>query len=92
MPEFGTSEAGSAVQPCPLKKEPPGTGWLAIKLIGEDNKPFGWEEYVVVVPGGDTIKGFLDEEGCAKIENLKEGTCRVCFPKIDAKDWTKVTG
>ena len=84
---FSTRETDSAVQDCPLKKKQKGTAWIAIKLVDKKGKPVPWAEYRITTPSGDTVRGYLDDSGAARIENLQEGTCKVSFPKTDGDDW-----
>ena len=79
--EFSRREVGNPVQPCPLQKRP---HWIEIELLGEDDGPIPWEEYRVVPPDGQPIKGYLDENGWARVDGLTDaGVCQVSFPQLD---------
>jgi len=84
---FDNRDAGSAVQDCPLRKKHKPASWIAIKLVDEKDKPVGWAEYRITTPDGDTVRGYLDANGAARIDGLESGTCKVSFPKIDGDDW-----
>lgn len=87
MPDsFGDAEVGSAVQPCPLRKNP--QHWIEIKLIGEDDQPIPGIEYVLTLPDGSTVRGYLDDAGSARLDGLESGgSCKVGFPAFDKDAW-----
>jgi hypothetical protein len=82
MPQqFSQREVGNPVQPC-ARQWP--KHWIEIELLGTDGSPVPWEEYRVVPPGGNPIKGYLDENGWARIDGLEDaGACVVSFPHLD---------
>lgn len=87
MPEqFSQREVGSAIQPCPRSLPP--LHWIEIELLGEDNGPIPWEEFRIVPPHGQAIKGYLDENGWARVDGLRDaGACEVSFPQLDKEAW-----
>ena len=39
-------------------------------------------------PKGLTVAdGTLDDKGCARVDNIDPGTCRVTFPNLDQDAW-----
>ena len=89
--QFGAREVGSTVQPCPSKTRPKPVHWVEIELIGEDGKPIPGEAYRVTLPNGDVARGYLDQEGRAKVENIEDpGACQIAFPDLDAEAWDPV--
>jgi len=87
---FPDAPVGSAVQPCP-RLEPEPTHWIEIELVGEDDEPIPWEEYAVVLPWQETVTGYLDGDGFARLQGLKSGgQCMVCFPRLDKEAWEKI--
>ena len=94
MPEtFSDRPIGSLVGPCPLpattRKE---THWLEITLIGEDDQPIPWVEYLVELPDGTRAPGFLDGQGFARFSSIStSGICKVSFSKIDRDAWEFVS-
>jgi hypothetical protein len=85
--QFGNNDPGSAVEPCPLQR--PKTEWLEIECIGEDGLPVPWIEYRVVLPDGKEVKGYLDGEGYARLEQIaKPGQCKITFPELDEEAWS----
>jgi hypothetical protein len=70
-------------QTCPMEK-----GWIEIELVGEDDKGIPNEPYRIVLPDGTERKGKTDARGLARVEGIKEGTCKVS-PDLDAKSWEK---
>ena len=88
---FSENPPGTAVQSCPLDKEPKPTYWLEIELLGEDCKPIPWEKYEVKLPDGKVAPGFLDGDGFARFEGLETaGNCQVRFPNLDQEAWEKI--
>ena len=64
--------------------------WIEVQLIGEDDKPIPYQNYVVILPGGTTKSGTLDENGSVRIDGIPAGTCKVSFPDLDQDAWTPV--
>jgi hypothetical protein len=77
---------GEAVQPCPLKKNPQKT-WIAIQLVGEDDKPIPGIAYRILLPDGSTCEGVLDDDGSARVDGIDPGTSMVTFPDLDKDAW-----
>ncbi len=87
---FSNRDVGSAVLRCP-QPEQPKPHWIEIQLIGEDGEPVPWEEYRVELPDGKIVKGFLDEKGMARVENIASpGPCKVSFEDLDQEAWETV--
>jgi hypothetical protein len=62
--------------------------WIAIELLDEDDQPVPEEPYEIELPDGSTRTGRLDREGRASVTGIvTPGSCRVCFPGIDAREW-----
>lgn len=61
-------------------------------MVGEDGKPICWEEYNITLPNGQLVRGYLDDRGMAKVENIPNpGTCTVTFPRLDEEAWKKIS-
>lgn len=63
--------------------------WIEIELVGEDDKPIPGEEYKITTSDNKVVTGTLDEKGFARREGIKEGTCKVTFPRLDKDAWKK---
>jgi hypothetical protein len=74
----GGSTANGAVVPCPFAK-----AWIAIELVGEDDRPIANERYAIVLPDGSERQGTTDARGRARIDAIPSGTCDICFPDLD---------
>jgi hypothetical protein len=83
------SEYGQVVQECPLNKKTEKT-WIAIELIGEDDKPVPGAAYRIILVDGTTSEGTLDSKGSARVDGIDPGTCVVTFPKLDQDAWNPV--
>ena len=65
--------------------------WIEIELVGEDDEPIPDEAYEIILPDGGRVSGTLNGEGFARVADIAEpGTCKVCFPALDGKAWTKI--
>lgn len=74
----------SPQQPCAGE-----TAWIKIELVGEDDKGIPNQPYSIVLPDGTERKGKTDANGVARVEGIKEGTCKISFPDLDAESWEK---
>lgn len=63
---------------------------LEIMLTDEEGRPCAGMPYEVLTPSGQTIAGTLDQEGCARLEGLDPGDCKVRFP--DQTGWGLANG
>jgi type VI secretion system secreted protein VgrG len=63
--------------------------WIEIKLVDENNDPVPGERYRIELPGGKIAEGTLDQNGFAKVNRIKPGTCKVTFPRLDKDTWEK---
>jgi hypothetical protein len=79
-PDYGT-----IVQECPLRKKE--KTWIAIQLVGEDDKPIPGIPYRILLTDGTTKEGILDREGSARVDDIDPGTCVVTFPELDQDAW-----
>jgi hypothetical protein len=60
-------------------------------MLGEDDKPIPSLEYCIVLPSGEEITGFLDDQGSARVDGIENaGTCKVSFPELDQDAWTRI--
>jgi hypothetical protein len=82
------SPVGAAIVPCKYASNQAVTHWLEFELVGEDDLPLPWEEYLVILPDGTRTSGYLDQNGSARLENIAQaGTCRISFPNLDGEAW-----
>jgi hypothetical protein len=80
------SQLGSPLQSCPKNRQ--NQYWLEVEMIGEDDSPIPWEEFVVIPASGEKIKGVLDKNGWARVDGLQEsGIYRISFPRLDKDTW-----
>ena len=83
MPSESSDPAPSAdvVKPCPLNKP---THFLEIEVRDEDGEPVAGEEFRVVLPNGEAVRGFLDGNGFQRFGPIEDaGQCQVSFPNLD---------
>jgi|SRR5882724_12064125 len=64
--------------------------WIEIELTDEDDKPVSGMAYRILLEGGETIaEGTLNEKGFARVAGIEPGTCKVTFPNLDKKTWSR---
>lgn len=82
------SPASNAPTHNPANAEPK-PHWIEIELVDEAGKPVAGEPYSITLPDGTTVAdGTLDEKGCARVENIDAGNCKVTFPNRDKEAWS----
>jgi hypothetical protein len=64
--------------------------FVEFQLIGENDKPIGYEEYAITLPGGKVITGELDANGLIRVDGIPAGTCQLSFPRLDKDAWVAV--
>jgi hypothetical protein len=68
---FSSARIGSCIRECPGPPTDPPTHWIEIILLGEDDRPIPFEEYLVILPSGTVVRGYLDGNGEAKIQGMR---------------------
>jgi len=74
----------------PATKEEKATkkSWIAIRMVDQEDNPVPGEKYRITLPDGETVaEGTLDDKGCARIEGLEPGSCKITFPDLDKSAW-----
>lgn len=83
----------SVVQPCPLDTAAQPQHWIEIELLGEDDKGIPYEAYVLRLPDGQEVEGYLDKEGLARLDGIASaGNCLLSFPDRDKDAWFGLDG
>lgn len=78
----------SVVEPCPLATTTAPTHWIEIELLDEEDKGVPYEEFMVHLPDGEEVHGYLDKAGLARLDGIAAaGICRVSFPDRDQAVW-----
>jgi hypothetical protein len=64
--------------------------WIEIVLVDDKGRPSAGEPYLLALPNGTTVEsGTLDEKGFARVEGIEPGTCKITFPNLDKKTWSR---
>ena len=64
--------------------------WIEIVLVDDQGRPSPGEPYLLTLPDGTTVEsGTLDEKGFARVEGIQPGTCKITFPNLDKKSWSR---
>jgi hypothetical protein len=75
--EFPSTAAGTGVTSCSKEKS-----WIDIQLLDAGGQPLAGEPYKLELPDGTVIEGMLDAQGCAGVEVMDPGNCKVTFPNF----------
>jgi hypothetical protein len=57
--------------------------WVEFRLVNSKNEPIANQAFILTGPSGESIEGYLDAEGFARVEPVKPGKCTVFFPELD---------
>ncbi|MCB9891411.1 MAG: carboxypeptidase regulatory-like domain-containing protein [Planctomycetes bacterium] len=91
--ECPTSEGGGATEVALQEEEhvpeEEDTSWIEIELLDEANQPVAGERYKLRLANGRFVRGTLDENGFARIENIPSGNVDVTFSRYDESAWEK---
>ncbi|GJQ30606.1 MAG: hypothetical protein HBSAPP03_24900 [Phycisphaerae bacterium] len=63
--------------------------WIEIELVDQDGKPRPGEAYKIVTSDNQTKTGTLNDKGFIRVEGIKKGDCKVTFPNLDKRTWSK---
>jgi len=62
---------------------------IEIRLVDTEGDPVPQEEYLITLPDGSSARGYLDDEGWARLAPLQDGgTYKVSFPRLDGTAWS----
>jgi N-acetylmuramoyl-L-alanine amidase len=88
-PGFSAQPVGAVATTCPLDAATARPEhWIGIELVGDDDSPVPGEAYLVTLPDGTEVRGYLDAAGRAQIRHVADaGTCRIGFPRLDRGAW-----
>lgn len=84
-PEEGAAASSDAAEQHQEEEHPP--SWIEIELAGEDDKPIPGEKYRITLPDGTADEGTLDQNGWARVDGFKKGSCKISFPDLDEEAW-----
>jgi len=65
--------------------------WVEFDLLDKFKCPVKGIAVEVTLPDGTIHKGNLSEKGSMRIDGIDPGTCRVCFPSLDGREWAKAS-
>lgn len=64
----------------PTRRAKKRDAWIEVQLLGKDGRALAGADYRIALPGSRVAKGQLDDEGVARVEKLRAGTCEISFP------------
>jgi len=88
-PESTPEDSAPPADEGPEESKQKKTSWIEIVLVDANDKPVPGEAYKVTLPDNSVKEGTLDANGFARVDGCDPGTCKVTFPKMDGKSWTK---
>jgi phage baseplate assembly protein gpV len=72
-------------------RSPPSSATLTfieLNLVDSDDQPVRFARYQVTGSDGAMFSGTLDAKGCARVDGIPAGTCKVSFPDLHGDDWS----
>lgn len=63
--------------------------WVEVELLDRNRQPVKGLGVELTLPGGTVEKGTLNEKGTFRKEGIDPGTCRVGFPELDGREWSR---
>ncbi len=61
--------------------------WIGIRLVDDDGEPVGGAAYELGLTDASVREGSLDKQGCARVDGILPGDCRVGFPELEDDEW-----
>ena len=62
--------------------------WIEIEMVDKEDKPVSGMTYRITLSDGKTVaEGTLDDKGCARVNGIEPGSCKVTFPTLDQEAW-----
>ncbi len=74
----------------PPPEERKKTSWIEIEMVDEAGQPWPYEPFEILTPEGRKLTGALDANGMAHVHVPTQGTCQICFPRLDKDAWERI--
>lgn len=89
--KYGAAQSKPNKPPQTKEEKQEKNSWIEIEMVDQDHKAVGGLPYRITLPDGETVaEGTLDENGCARVEDIEPGTCKVTFPTLDQDAWKEL--
>ena len=69
------------------EEDKPGTAWIEIEVVGEDDKPISGVAFEIELPDGKIASGTTNQKGVGRLESIPEGSCKISLHKFDHDAW-----
>jgi hypothetical protein len=86
MPMPARGELAAQGEVTASEATPAAAAWIALRLLDQDGEPIPRRGFRVVAADGQTLEGFLDDEGAARLSPLASGSATVTLTDLDAAD------
>lgn len=63
--------------------------WVEVELLDKNNRPVKGVAVELTLPDGAKVKGTLSDKGSFRVDGIDPGTCKVAFPDLDGREWSK---
>ena len=87
--KYGAAQTKPAKPPQTKEEKKEKSSWIEVEMVDEDNKPVTGEAYRITLSDGSVAEGTLDDKGCARLEAIGSGNCKITFPNRDQEAWEK---
>ena len=64
--------------------------WVEIQMVDEMGVGVAGIAYKIIAPDNQEYTGMTDEDGCARVNNIPAGQCKISFPELDKSSWRPV--
>lgn len=85
--EAGDSGSEKVKKYVPPEDEETELTWIEVELQDRNGDPVPGARFLITTPDEQKIRGTLDKDGLARVENVTPGTCKITFPEYDQDAW-----
>lgn len=83
----GAGAGGSGGAASVRTLDPNKPSWITLELKDTAGTPVPGAAYRVTLADETVVEGQLDKNGKIRLEGIDPGTCKVCFPEWDTREW-----
>lgn len=87
--KYGAAQSKPNKPPQTKEEKQEKKSWIEVEMVDEEGQPVPGEAYSITLPDGSVAEGTLDDKGCARLEAIGSGDCKITFPARDQEAWEK---